>query len=100
MKKNFLSIVVLTAIVAFSSCGSKSSFESDVKKMGTYRCEASKLAAKDQNDEKVKKQKEDLAKEMDEFVDKMAKKYADKKDDKEMNEKADKIIKDIMDKCK
>jgi len=100
MKKYFLSIAILAVVAGVSSCGSKSSFESDVKKMGNYRCSMQKLEAKDQSDEKVKKEMEDLRKEMDEYTDKMAKKYADKKEDKAMDEKADKILDDIMEKCK
>lgn len=100
MRKNVLSIALLAIVINFASCGSKSSFESDVTKMGNYRCDIQKLMAKDQSDEKVKKQVEDLKKEMEAYADKMAKKYADKKSDKAMDEKADKIMKDIMDNCK
>ncbi len=98
MKKYFLPIAVLAVVI--SSCGSKSSFESDVKKMGNYRCQMQKLEAKDQSDEKVKKEIEDLKKEVEEYTEKMTKKYADKKNDKDMDEKADKIMDEIMEKCK
>ena len=57
MKKNFVSIAILAVVLSISSCGSKSSFESDVKKMAEMRCQVQQLAAKDQADEKVKKQK-------------------------------------------
>lgn len=100
MKKYFLSLAVLALVAGVSSCGSKSSFESDVKKAANYRCDMQKLMAKDQSDEKVKKELESLQTEMTEFMTKMEKKYADKKDDKEMDEKADKIMDEVMDKCK
>ncbi|HEY6064183.1 MAG TPA: hypothetical protein VIV35_11270 [Chitinophagaceae bacterium] len=100
MRKNFFSLVVSAAIVVISSCSSKSSFESDVRKMANYRCEREKLRAKDQTDEKVKKQLEDLEKEMDAYGNKMEVKYKDKKDDKVLNEKADKIMEEVMSKCK
>jgi hypothetical protein len=100
MKKNFLSMAILAVVVSMSSCGSSSSFESDVKKFGNMRCKAQQLAAKDQTDEKVKKELEDLQKEMSDYGDKMSKKYEKQKGDKAMDEKADKIMKEIMDKCK
>jgi Skp family chaperone for outer membrane proteins len=100
MKKYFLSIAMLAVVAGISSCGSKSSFESDVKKMGNYQCDMQKLMAKDPSDEKAKKDLEDLRKEIEDYRAKMEKKYADKKDDKDMNEKADKIMDEIREKCK
>lgn len=100
MKKSYLSIAAVAIVVAMSSCGSSSSFDSDVRKMADYRCKESKLEAKDPTDEKAKKELEDLKKEMDAYREKMAKKYEDKKGDKEMNEKAEIIMKEVMDKCK
>ena len=102
MKKNFLSIAVVAAVVALSSCGSKSSgsLDKDVRKLADMRCKMQQLAAKDQADEKVQKDIADLRKEMDEYRDEMEKKYGDKKNDKEMNEKADKIMEEVMSKCK
>lgn len=100
MRKNFFSLAVLTLVIVLPSCSSKSSFESDVRKMSNYRCERQKLEAKDQFDKKVKKDLEDLQKKMDAYREKMAKKYDDKKDDKAMNEIADKIMKEVMEKCK
>lgn len=93
-------MAILAVVLSVSSCGSKSSFESDVKKFANMRCKAQQLAAKDQTDEKVKKEAEELAKEMEAYGDKMEKKYADKKDDKDMEAKADKIMNEIMGKCK
>ena len=100
MKKYFLSVAVLAVVAGLTSCGSKSSFESDVRKAATYQCDVQKLMAKDQSDEKVKKELEDLQKEMMKFGEEMAKKYEDKKDDKDMDEKADKIMDEVMEKCK
>ena len=100
MRKNLLSPAIIMLVIVLSSCSSKSSFESDVRKMANYRCERQKLETKDQSDEKVKKQLEGLEKEMDAYMEKMSKKYEDKKDDKAMNEKADKIMDEVMAKCK
>jgi peptidoglycan hydrolase CwlO-like protein len=100
MKKNFFSLAIVAMVIVLSSCSSKSSFESDVKKMANYQCEREKLRAKDQTDEKVKKEMEKLKKEMSAFGDKMEEKYKDKKDDKAMNEQADKIMEEVMAKCK
>lgn len=102
MKKTLIYLAVLGLLSGTSSCKSSSSgsFESDVRKMADYRCQAQKLSAKDPSDEKAKKELEDVTKEMQEFRDKMEKKYEDKKDDKEMNEKADKIMDEEMAKCK
>lgn len=100
MKKNFFSLAFLAFVILLASCSSKSSFESDVRKMAKYQCDKEKLRAKDQTDEKVKKEMEDLEKEMDAYQDKMEKKYEDKKDDKAMNEQADKIMEEVMAKCK
>jgi len=100
MKNFFLPAAILALIVSLSACSSKSSFESDVKKMGNYRCKMQQLKAKDPSDEKAKKEVEDLKKEMDEYGEKMGKKYADKKNDKEMDEKAGKIMDEIMNNCK
>jgi hypothetical protein len=100
MKKFILSMAILAFVAGTSSCGSSSSFESDVRKMANYRCKAQQLGAKDQSDEKVKKEMEDLKKEMEDYGSKMEKKYKDKKDDKSMNEKAEKIMEDVMAKCK
>lgn len=100
MKKNFFSLAVLALIFVLSSCSSKSSFESDVRKMADYRCKMQQLKAKDPSDEKVKKELEVLEKEMDTYGEKMEKKYKDKKDDKEMNDKAEKIMDEVMAKCK
>ncbi len=100
MKKIFIAMAFIAMVLAGSSCSSKSSFESDVRKMAKYRCEKQKLEAKDPTDEKVKKQLEDLEKEMDAYGEKMRKKYEDKKDDKAMNDKADKIMEEVMSKCK
>ncbi|HEV7782724.1 MAG TPA: hypothetical protein VGO58_15725 [Chitinophagaceae bacterium] len=100
MKKYFLSMAILAVVAGVSSCGSKSSFESDVKKMANYRCDMQKLMAKDPSDEKVKKDLEGLRKEMEDYGEKMSKKYESKKGDKEMDEKADKIMDEVMEKCK
>ena len=100
MKKNFLSIAVLAVVLSLSSCGSKSSFEGDVKKFANMRCKAQQLAAKDQSDEKIKKETEELKKEMEAYGEKMRDKYKENKDDKEMDAKAEKIMGEIMEKCK
>ena len=100
MKKNLRSLAVMALIIGLSSCSSKSSFESDVRKMANYRCEKQKLEAKDQSDEKVKKDLEDLEKKIDVYSNEMEAKYKDKKDDKTMDEKANKIMDEVMAKCK
>ena len=100
MKKNFFSLAFLAVVIVLSSCSSKSSFESDVRKMANYRCKMQQLRAKDPSDEKAKKEMEDLEKEMNAYGDKMEAKYKDKKDDKAMNEQADKIMEEVMAKCK
>ena len=100
MKKNFLSIAILAIVICLSSCKSSSSFESDVKKMGDFRCKMQKLMAKDPSDEKAKKELEELSKEMDAYGEKMRVKYKAKKDDKEMEAKAAAIMKEAMEKCK
>jgi hypothetical protein len=103
MKKYFLSLAILAIVTGLVSCGSKSSsasFESDVKKMASYRCDLQKLMGGDLNDESTKKKLEDLRSEMEKYRDEMEKKYGDKKNDKDMNDKADKIMKEAMEKCK
>ncbi|HMK25788.1 MAG TPA: hypothetical protein VK483_07130 [Chitinophagaceae bacterium] len=100
MRKNFFSLTVLAVTVVLSSCSSKSSFDSDVRKMADYRCKVQQLEAKDPSDQKVQKELEDVRKEMNDYREKMAKKYEEKKDDKAMNEKADKIMDEVMAKCK
>jgi len=100
MKKNFLSIAILAVVVSMSSCGSSSSFESDVRKMANFGCKAKQLAAKDQSDEKVKKEMEELQKESEEFAKKMEEKYKKDKDNKAMEEKANKIMEEVMANCK
>ena len=100
MKKIFFSLAIVAMVIVLTSCSSKSSFESDVKKMANYQCEREKLRAKDQTDEKVKKEMKDLEKEMEEYAEKMEKKYDDKKDDKAMGEQAKKIMDEVMAKCK
>jgi Skp family chaperone for outer membrane proteins len=100
MRKNYFSLVVLASIIVLSSCSSKSSFDSDVRKMADYRCKVQQLEAKDPSDQKVQKELEDVKKEMSAYREKMSKKYEDKKDDKAMNEKANKIMDEVMSKCK
>jgi peptidoglycan hydrolase CwlO-like protein len=100
MRKNFFSLAVLAVVIVISSCSSKSSFESDVRKMANYRCEKQKLEAKDQSDEKVKKDLEELKTKVEAYGNEMEAKYKDKKDDKDMNEKANKIMDEVMAKCK
>ena len=100
MKKNFLSVTVLTILLSLSSCKSSSSFDSDVRKMADFQCRAQKLKAKDPTDEKAKKELEDLQKEIEIYGNKMEAKYKDKKDDKEMEAKAGVIMKEVMEKCK
>ena len=98
MKKKFLSIAVIAVVVSLSSCGAKSSFESDVRKKADYMCKMQKLSTA--TDEKSVKELADVKKEMDEFDGKMEAKYKDKKKDDASNESAQKIMKEIMDKCK
>ncbi len=100
MRKNFFSLAILAVIIVLSSCSSKSSFDSDVRKMAEYRCKVQQLEAKDPSDQKAQKELEDVKKEMDAYREKMSKKYEDKKDDKAMNEKAGKIMDEVMAKCK
>jgi peptidoglycan hydrolase CwlO-like protein len=100
MKKNYLSLAVLAIVLTLSSCGSSSSFDSDVRKMADYRCKKQLLQAKDPTDEKAKKELEELEKEMDAYGEKMAKKYEAKKNDKDMDAKAAAIMKEVMEKCK
>ena len=101
MKRNFLSIAVLTVVLSVSSCkSSSSSFEADVKKMADYLCKEQQLRAKDPSDEKAKKDLEKVEAEMKAYSDKMEEKYKDKKGDKEMDAKAEKIMTDVMTKCK
>ena len=100
MRKNFFSLTVLAVIIVLSSCSSKSSFDSDVRKMADYKCKVQQLEAKDPSDQKAQKELEDVRKEMSTYREKMSKKYEDKKDDKAMNEQADKIMEEVMAKCK
>ncbi len=100
MKKNLISMAVLTVMIGLSSCKSSSSFDSDVRKMADYNCQEQKLKAKDPSDEKAKKDLEDLEKKKDAYSNEMEKKYKDKKDDSVMNAKAEQIMKEVMDKCK
>ena len=100
MKKNFFSLAIVAMVIVLSSCSSKSSFESDVRKMASYECEAKQLDAKDQNDDKVKKEIEKFKKESEAFRKKMEEKYEKDKDNKVMEEKAEKIMKEVMEKCK
>ena len=100
MKKNLLSLAVIALLIGVSSCGSKSSFDSDVRKMANYRCKEQQLMAKDQSDEKVKNEMEDLKKEMDAYRETMAEKYKGKEKDEEMNKKANQIMDEVMAKCK
>lgn len=100
MKKNLFPLVVISFVLSMSSCGSKSSFESDVKKMANYRCKEQQLMAKDQSDPKIKREMEDLQKEMDAYRQKMSEKYKGKEKDEAMNKKADQIMEEVMAKCK
>jgi hypothetical protein len=100
MKKNFLSMAILAVVVSMSSCGSSSSFESDVRKMANFACKAKQLAAKDRSDEKVKKEMEELQREMEDYGKKMEEKYKKDKDNKAMEEKANKIMEEVMANCK
>jgi hypothetical protein len=100
MKKNLILPVIMAVFITILSCGSKSSFEGDVRKMGEYRCKLQQLMAKDATDEKAKKELLDLKNEMDAYREKMKEKYKDKKDDKVMNDKAEKIMDEVMAKCK
>lgn len=98
MKKNFLSIAILAVVVSMSSCGSSSSFESDVRKKADFMCKVQKLSTA--TDEKAVKELADVKKEMDEFDAKMEKKYKDKKKDDASNATAQKIMTEVMEKCK
>ena len=98
MKKNFLSIAIIAIVVSLSSCGSKSSFESDVRKKADYMCKIQKLSTA--TDEKSVKELADVKKEMDEFDGKMEAKYKGKKKDDAENTKAEKIMTEVMEKCK
>jgi predicted Holliday junction resolvase-like endonuclease len=98
MKKKFLTIAILAIVVSMSSCGSSSSFESDVRKKADYMCKVQKLSAA--TDEKSVKDLADVKKEMDEFDEKMEKKYKDKKNDDASNATAQKIMTEVMGKCK
>ena len=98
MKKNFLSIAILAVVVSMSSCGSSSSFESDVRKKADFMCKVQKLSTA--TDEKAVKELTDVKKEMDEFDAKMEKKYKDKKKDDASNATAQKIMTEVMEKCK
>ncbi len=86
MKKLLFVPMAIAFIVAFSSCSSSSSFESDVRKMADYQCKLQKLMATATPDEKTEKEMEE--------------KYKDKKNDKAMDEQADKIMDEVMEKCK
>ncbi len=98
MKKNFLSMAILAVVVIMSSCGSSSSFESDVRKKADYMCKVQKLSTA--TDEKAVKELADVKKEMDEFDAKMEKKYKGKEQDSSKNATAQKIMTEVMEKCK
>jgi peptidoglycan hydrolase CwlO-like protein len=100
MRNKLITLVVVPIAAVLSSCGGKSSFEADVRKMANYRCKTQQLMAKEATDEKVKKELDDLQKEMEAYTKKMKEKYKDIKDDKEMEERADKIMQEVMSKCK
>lgn len=100
MKKRFLSAVIITMVMAVYSCGSSSSFESDVRKKADYLCKVQKLTAAAASDEKVAKELEGIKKEMDAFDEKMEKKYKDKKEDAASTASAQKIMMEVMEKCK
>ncbi|MBK6937291.1 MAG: hypothetical protein IPH18_10740 [Chitinophagaceae bacterium] len=73
MKKRLLSAALIAAVLFTTSCGSSSSFESDVRKKANYMCEIQKLEAKAATDEKAAKEMESIKKEMDAFDEKMEK---------------------------
>ena len=98
MKKNFFSIAILAVVVSISSCGSSSSFESDVRKKADFMCKVQKLSTA--TDEKSVKELADVKKEMDEFDEKMEKKYKDKAQDSATNASAQKIMTEVKEKCK
>ena len=98
MKKNFLSMAILAVVVIMSSCGSSSSFESDVRKKADYMCKVQKLSTA--TDEKAVKELADVKKEMDEFDAKMEKKYKDKEPDSAKRASAEKIMTEVKEKCK
>ena len=98
MKKNFFSIAILAVVVSISSCGSSSSFESDVRKRADFMCKVQKLSTA--SDEKAVKELADIKKEMEEFDAKMEKKYKDKQPDSAQNATAQKIMTEVMEKCK
>lgn len=100
MKKQLLSAILIGAVMFTTSCGSSSSFESDVRKMANYMCEIQKLEAKAATDEAAAKKLESIKKEMNEFDDKMDKKYDKKEPTDAQQEAAKKIMEEIMAKCK
>lgn len=93
-------LMITTLCFIMVSCKSKSSFESDVKKMAKYRCQEMQLKAKDQTDPKVAKDLENLEKDMDAYRKEMAEKYKGHEKDDSMNNKANKIMDEEMAKCK
>ncbi len=100
MKKRLLSVALVTAVLFATSCGSSSSFESDVRKKANYMCELQKLEAKAATDESVTKEIEKVKKEMDAFDEKMEKKYDKKEPTEAQQEAAKKIFEEVMAKCK
>lgn len=100
MKKKLFLIAAIALFICITSCGSKSSFESDVRKMADYRCKEQQLMAKDPSDEKAQKELADLKKELDAYRQKMTEKYKGKEQDEEMNKQAKKIMEEVMSKCK
>ena len=100
MKKKLFLVAAMALFFCITSCGSKSSFESDVRKMANSRCKEQQLMAKDQSDAKIKSEMDDLQKEMAAFRQKMSEKYKGKEKDEEMNKKADQIMDEVMAKCK
>ncbi|MBK8951981.1 MAG: hypothetical protein IPM85_06380 [Chitinophagaceae bacterium] len=100
MKKRLLSAALIAAVLFTTSCGSSSSFESDVRKKANYMCEIQKLEAKAATDEKAAKEMESIKKEMDAFDEKMEKKYDKKEPTEAQQKKAREIMEEVMAKCK
>lgn len=100
MKKQLLSAILIGAVMFTTSCGSSSSFESDVRKKANYMCEIQKLQDKAATDESAAKKLETIKKEMDAFDEKMEKKYDKKEPSEAQQKKAKEIVEEVMAKCK
>lgn len=91
---------LITGFVGLTACSSKSSFESDVRKMARLQCEINQIMKGDPSKEDVEKRLDDVQKKVKAFSEEMKEKYKDKANDQVLKARGEKIMEEEMAKCK